>query len=134
MNGNSNRSTGRFGENVVCCYLKKQGIGILERNYYTKHGEIDIIAEDDSHIIFIEVKTRFENELMAKYGRPAAAVNRVKRQHILYAANSYLRENKYRTHKTIRLDVAEVYLSVIGDNEPQFYSARINYIKSAFSR
>lgn len=128
MSKDTTREIGRFGENVICDYLIKNGCTILERNYMTRHGEIDIIAEDDKYIMFIEVKTRSETPALKKYGRPANAVNKYKWQHIIYAANTYIR--KHNPMKMIRLDVAEVYITNYND----FISTRINYIKSAYRR
>ena len=125
----STRSVGNFGEKVVCNYLKKNGYNILERNYLTRHGEIDIIAEDEQFIVFIEVKTRSETEFLLKYGNPRQAVNRVKWQHIIYAANTYI--NKFKHKKMPRLDIVEVYIT---PHENGFISARINHIKSAYRR
>ena len=132
MKNDSTREIGRFGEQVVCNYLKQHGCTILERNYMTRHGEIDIIAEDDQYIMFIEVKTRSETKFLQKYGRPANAVNKHKWQHITYAANTYL--NQRKPTKMLRLDVAEIYLTPIIENDTEFISARINYIKSAYRR
>ena len=51
------RKTGDFGEERACVFLVKQGFRIIERNYLKKWGEIDIIAEKDTKLHFIEVKT-----------------------------------------------------------------------------
>lgn len=132
MNGDTTREIGRFGEQVVCDYLKRKNCLILERNYFTRHGEIDIIAEDDTHLLFIEVKTRSETAALRRYGRPANAVNQAKWQHIISAANVYIKSH-HRT-KPFRLDVAEVYLTKFIDNNTEIFSTRINYIKSAYRR
>lgn len=132
MKNDSTREVGRFGEQVICDYLISNGCKILERNYMTRHGEIDIIAEDEQCIMFIEVKTRSDTKALNKYGRPANAVNKYKWQHIIYAANTYIR--KYNPTKMFRLDVAEVYLTPIENNDTKFISTRINYIKSAYRR
>ena len=49
---------GDWGEQVACDYLEKQGCQILERNFHTSLGEVDIIAARDGGLIFVEVKTR----------------------------------------------------------------------------
>lgn len=51
------RRIGNFGEDIACVYLEKQGFTIKDRNYLRKYGEIDIVAEKDKVIHFIEVKT-----------------------------------------------------------------------------
>ncbi len=51
------RIFGNSGEDVACFYLKKAGYKIIDRNYQLKYGELDIVAEKNSVLIFIEVKT-----------------------------------------------------------------------------
>lgn len=55
---------GRFGENAVAYYLEKKGYKIRKRNFRVKGGEIDIIAEKDGIIAFVEVKTRMPEPLV----------------------------------------------------------------------
>lgn len=121
------REIGRAGENIACGWLEKNGFVILRRNYFTSHGEIDIIAEDDRNIAFIEVKLRAEGIMRKRYGRPACAVDLRKRQAITFAASEYLREN--RSEKPPRLDVIEITLETLDDG---FAAAKINHIKGAF--
>ncbi|MFA6445945.1 MAG: YraN family protein [Candidatus Paceibacterota bacterium] len=52
-----NRETGDLGEDIAVLYLKRHGYSIIERNYWKKWGEIDIIAEKSRKIYFVEVKT-----------------------------------------------------------------------------
>ncbi len=104
----SNRSIGRAGESIACDFLRKKGFEIIKRNYTVRGGEIDIIAENDSHIIFVEVKTRSRGHSTEKYGRGAHAVNANKKEHFIFAAKSYLRA--YQTEKKPRLDVIEITL------------------------
>lgn len=86
-------------------YLEKNGYEILDRNFYTKFGEIDIIGIKEKEIIFFEVKTR-RNQ---KYGSPAEAVNYYKKKHFIKSAEFYMYSKKMYTEK-IRFDVIEVYL------------------------
>ena len=122
-------TAGRLGEKAAAEFLEKKGFRILHMNYRVSHLEIDIIAEDDEHLIFVEVKSRTENERnTARFGRPAAAVTKEKRQNLLSAANSYLRTNK--TQKRPRLDVIEVYFTEQKLKKPQI--SRIHHIENAF--
>ena len=70
------RKFGIIGEKIAQGYLINKGYEILESNYYTRRGEIDIIAKINNTISFVEVKTR--NNL--EYGSPAMAVNGVKKK------------------------------------------------------
>ena len=124
---NSTRQTGRQGENAACDFLTKTGYKIIHRNFLSPHGEIDIIAEDEKYIVFVEVKYRKNSVHLQKYGRPVYAVNKEKRKHILYTAKYYL--TKFGTYKKPRIDVIEI----IGNNEINgFVSLNIKHYKNAF--
>ena len=56
--GKNNRQIGSKYEQLAADYLKKQGYCIVERNYYTPYGEIDIIAQQDEVLVFVEIKYR----------------------------------------------------------------------------
>lgn len=124
---NNTRQTGRQGENAACNWLIQNGYTIVTRNYTSRHGEIDIIAEDEQYIVFVEVKFKNDSPHLKKYGRPVLAVNKQKQMHILSAARSYLK--KYKPTKKPRIDVIEI----IGKNENDgFVSLNIKHYKNAF--
>ena len=100
-------------------YLKKNKYKIVAKNYNTKYGEIDIVAEDKNYIVFVEVKTRKENSLYA----PVLAVTKQKQNKLMKTAYVYLKE--YPTNKNIRFDIIEVI-----HNSKKVIS--INHIKNAF--
>lgn len=123
------RESGRRGETVACQYLQKEGYRIVCRNYTTMHGEIDIVAEDDRYLVFIEVKLRSADpQVRARYGRPALAVNARKREHIRYAVQCYLKAN--RTTKGKRIDILELYEEKIPESD--VFSVKIKHYKNAF--
>ncbi len=99
-----NHEIGKLGEDIAVKYLENIGYKIIERNFYCKQGEIDIIAKDEKEIIFIEVKTR-TNIL---YGNPADAVNLQKQKHIYKSAKYYLYKHSLRD-VFVRFDVIEIY-------------------------
>ncbi len=111
--------TGRAGEKAVADYIKSRKMNVVEKNYVTPFGEIDIIAEDDDYIVFIEVKTRSGD----RYGAPSEAVDKTKRKHIVDSAKYYLKVTN-STEAFTRFDVAEVF----SDNG----SYAVNYIEDAF--
>ncbi|MCI7003684.1 MAG: YraN family protein [Clostridia bacterium] len=98
-----NRIKGDIGENKAVKYLTDKGYEILETNYKNKLGEIDIIAKDDTRIVFVEVKAR----ATAKYGYPREAVNEYKQRKIRMVAESYLK-SKRLLNSYIRFDVIEI--------------------------
>lgn len=120
------RDKGFAGEEAACKFLEDKGYIILDRNYSTSCGEIDIIARDERHIIFVEVKTREEGKNTERYGRPALAVTKEKQRKIIYTAKSYRGYDK----KSLipRFDVIEIYKNSSGDS----VKYRINHIERAF--
>ena len=101
----SKRDKGDFYEDSVVELLKKNGYKILERNYYAKFGEVDIIAEDVKKrvLAFVEVKSR------EKFGgvHPFEAVDERKQKKIILAAKEYMMAHNI-TDYFIRFDVAGV--------------------------
>lgn len=115
------KTIGNFGENEAEKFLRKNGYKILERNYTTKLGEIDIIAQKDDYICFVEVKTR-SNE---NYGTPRDAVNYHKQKKIISVAKYYmLTKNK---DMFLRFDVIEVVV-----NKDKTKVEKIEHIEDAF--
>ena len=86
--------------------LVKEAYKILERNYQNRFGEIDIIAEKNKELVFIEVKYR----KTSKFGYGYEAVDRRKIMKILKLANYYIQSKKYQNYK-IRFDC----MSYLGD-------------------
>jgi len=94
---------GRKGEDRAADYLTQQGYRILERNYATPGGEIDLIALDGGAIVFVEVKTRTSDA----FGAPELAVNARKQQRMIRAALGYIRYK--RLHQMpCRFDVVAI--------------------------
>src|SRR2546427_11803979 len=77
---------GKEGERVAAQFLEARGYRILERNYRTRRGEIDLIAEDGRILVFVEVKVRLDD----RFGGPAAAITRAKQARIARLAQQYL--------------------------------------------
>lgn len=109
---------GKIGEEIACKYLIKSNYNLIDRNYYYKGGELDIIAFDNNtkELVFIEVKTRANNE----YGLPAEAVNSKKINNIIKGIRKYIHIKKIENNY-IRVDLLELYYS-----KNKFY---INHIK-----
>ena len=119
--------TGNAGEDAACELLMQSGYYIVARNYRAAHGEIDIIAENDKYIAFVEVKTRDEKNV-ARYGSPHLAVNLKKRKNIVSAATVYRKMR--RSEKIYRFDIIEVY--VCHDPVTGAGSYRLNHMKGVF--
>ncbi len=80
---------GALGEALAAQYLAAHGYTIVARNFRTRYGEIDLIAQKDGFVAFVEVKLRAN----ARYGAPYEAVNAVKQRKILAAAQAWLLEH-----------------------------------------
>lgn len=103
--GDTATDKGNRGEALAARQMEKMGYEILERNFRTPVGEIDIIAKKDGYIVFTEVKYR-KNEAM---GSPSEAVDQRKQQHIIRAAKVYLAQHcLLEEGYHFRFDVAEV--------------------------
>ncbi|MBR1397079.1 MAG: YraN family protein [Selenomonadaceae bacterium] len=117
------KDLGKAGEHFAANFLQNNGYKILVQNFRIRRAEIDIVAEINDTIIFVEVKTRTGNA----FGLPAEAVDIHKQKKIITAAMSFLQ--KYDLfNKLCRFDVIEVFAN---DNK-NFYGWKVNHIKNAF--
>ena len=111
------RRVGKNYENIAAEYLKSKGYVILEMNFQTRYAEIDIIAQDNESLVFVEVKYR-KNDV---HGNPLEAVTYRKQQKIRYASLFYMNAKGYNPEKTnIRFDV----IGIMGQ--------KITHIRDAF--
>ena len=88
---NNNLKVGEKGEQVAESYLKKKGYSVLERNYKNKYGEIDLIAKEGSELVFIEVRSKTEND----FGMPEETVKGKKKKKLKQNALAYTTFNNY---------------------------------------
>lgn len=106
MIGHRNQATGQEGEARAAAYLQQQGYAILERNFRSKGGEVDLVARDrDGTIVFVEVKTRRN----LAYGVPQLAVTQRKQRQIAKGALSWLARRRLHD-SAARFDVIAVLL------------------------
>lgn len=124
-----NRQIGDIGEEAAVKLLKKKKFKIIKRNYVAVNHEIDIIAEDKEHQIFVEVKCRKASDNPAYAFRPAEAVNPEKQRAIIRAASYYTGFNPSKKKK--RFDVIEVLVKTEGD---KITVNEINHIEGAFTK
>lgn len=95
--------TGQSGEKLAVEFLKKQGFKIIETNFKSKFGEIDIVAREGDVLVFVEVKTRSSGQ----FGLPEEAVNWRKIQHII-KAGQYYRMVRKNLPESERIDVVAI--------------------------
>ena len=96
-----NRETGQSGEERATQYLLENGYEVLERNYKTKTGEIDIIVKKAETVVFVEVKTLPQ----ATPDMLSSVLNRQKLQRILKTSKRFLLNHRQYSNSYIRYDV-----------------------------
>ncbi|SDY91920.1 YraN family protein [Tindallia californiensis] len=117
------QSIGKQGEAKAKSYLLEKGYSILNENFRTKLGEIDIVIADKDSIVFVEVKSR----RTGKYGLPREAITSYKQSKIRKVALLYIKKYKLEKRK-VRFDVVEIFLDeTLGD---EFW--KVNHIINAF--
>ncbi len=106
----TNKELGEKGEYLARLFLEKKGFVFIRANYTTRHGEIDLIMQENDEIVFLEVKTRTE-ESAKRYGRGAERIDRKKQEHILRSARVFMYEEPFLTENlTPRFDAIELYI------------------------
>ncbi len=118
----SKRELGRLGEELAARYLRRQGYLIRERNWSCPWGEIDIVAEEDDCLAFVEVRTRRGRE----FGTPEESITPVKQSKLIEVAQAYLQEHSWSGDW--RIDVVAVELT------PHGRLQRVELIRNAVTR
>ncbi len=114
------REVGALGERIAADYLQKEGYRVRERNFRLREGEIDIIAEKDDFLIFVEVRTRTSSS----FGTAEESVTRYKIERLITLAQSYIQSHQ-DLPSSWRIDVVAVELT------PQGKVSRIELIENA---
>ena len=97
---------GKWGEYIAVAYLRRKGYIILERNYRTRNGEIDIVTRERRTFVFVEVKTAKSRS----FGPPQCWVDSRKQTHLLRTAVAYMTE-KGVGGANCRFDVIAIVLA-----------------------
>jgi len=97
------KTRGDIGEDIAVKFLKNKGFEIIDRNYRTRNGEIDIIAKDKDSLVFIEVKFRKN----AEFGQPYEFVDKKKKNKLIKAIKYYLLK-KHLHNINYRLDIVSI--------------------------
>ena len=122
MSGEESRRRGRWGEELAADYLEKKGYRIAARGWRCRFGELDIVAEGEGFLCFVEVKLRRS----ARYGAGAEYVDRRKQEKLRITAELYLQEHPAGLQP--RFDVIEVLApNGLGTENP-----KIRHIEGAF--
>lgn len=120
MKNNTNKKRGSEAEELACAYLESKGWRILERNYFFEKAEVDIVAYDDTAIVFVEVKMRSSTS----FGRPEEFISDVKIENVFKAAEAWMYERK--------MDGSPVRFDLIGIIQEKNQAPDFNHIEDAF--
>jgi len=107
----NNKVTGNKGEELAAGYLSKKGYKIIERNFRTRFGEIDIVCWDGETLVFVEVKTKIGHD----FGEPEEMVNKGKLAQVKRMGEVYLLDKCLDV--ACRVDVVAVVLESDGSVE-----------------
>lgn len=100
---------GALGERHAARFLRACGLRVLERNYRTTLGELDLIARDADTLVFVEVRTRADDGAVS----PLETVDARKQQQLVRLARAYLRRHRL-ADIPCRFDVVEVFATPTG--------------------
>ena len=125
---NHRQTLGVLGERLACEHLRTEGYTILERNFRTRHGELDVVATADRALVFCEVKTRVIRGEPGPFG-PLAAVGPAKQRRLRAMARQWLAaragDGRLRTPE-LRFDAIGVTLGAGGELR------RLEHLRDAF--
>jgi len=118
---NRRQLVGKLGETKAGEYLVRNGYQIIEKNFRTRYGEIDIIAKDGNDLVFVEVRSRSTKS----FGAPEESITAKKQLKIKNLAQYYLQVHNLN-RVNCRFDVVVINFNRNGKLE------RLNHIRSAF--
>jgi putative endonuclease len=119
--GMESHQLGLEGEAIAEKWLIQRGYRIIERNFHSQQGEIDLVGKEGGFLVFVEVKNYSFRSLVS----PLGAVRKSKRESIIHAARAYLHKNKVKG-EYCRFDVVAIYRRLDG-------SRAVDLIKNAFT-
>lgn len=122
------RKLGSFGEKIARRYLRRHGYRIKAKNFVADDHEIDLIAEDKSTLVFVEVKTRTVGHESPNEPRPASSVDAKKQRGIIMAARAYTAYNPVPKKK--RFDIIEVY---VNEKNGKYIAAEVKHLTNTFN-
>jgi putative endonuclease len=112
---------GRRGEDLAAAHFERLGYEVLARNHRTRYGELDLVAHDGDHLVFVEVKTRKEGS-----GEPWDNLHALKRSQVRRMAIAWLTECEQRPRGDLRFDAIGIVLDARGA------LLRLDHLEAAF--
>ncbi|HEY8769825.1 MAG TPA: YraN family protein [Thermoleophilaceae bacterium] len=90
--GDPRRLLGEAGESLACRHLEARGFAVVERNFRTRYGELDVVAADSRYLVFCEVKSRIVRGRPGPLG-PFSAIGARKRRQVRLMAREWLAQD-----------------------------------------
>ena len=116
------REQGEYTEKLAYQYLEDKGLKLLERNFHSRFGEIDLVMKDNDTLVFVEVRYRRSNN----FGSGAETVTASKQSKLIKTASVYLQQHDKMKQYPARFDVVSISGSVEASN------LEFNWIENAF--
>lgn len=113
---------GKWGEAKARIFLEGKGVTILDSNYRTSYGELDLIGLEESQVVFFEVKTRSSDA----FGFGEQSITKVKQQHLIDSAEAYIQAHPH-LGENWRID------AIVIDGNPSRKKNKISWFKNAIS-
>jgi putative endonuclease len=114
------QTTGKHAEDLACQYLNQQGLRLLERNFNTRFGEIDLVMRDKDTTVFVEVRYRTHSDIVD----PLSSIDQRKQLKLIRTARYYLQQKPNSALSPARFDVIAI--------TAQGAKHQIQWIKNAF--
>lgn len=111
---------GKQAENLACSYLQQHGLQLIERNFRCRFGEIDLVMQDKTSLVFVEVRYRIDYG----FGSSAESITSHKQRKLRNTAQIYLQNNPLFGKKACRFDV--VAIDIVK------HQSKVEWIKNAF--
>lgn len=102
----SQKKTGDYGEELAANHLKSKGFTIIETNWHCTYGEVDIVAQIDDRLVFVEVRTHHAATTESAF----ASITPTKREKMMHTAYAYIQANDIPEDTLWRIDVIAVAL------------------------
>ncbi|MCX5749913.1 MAG: YraN family protein [Candidatus Saganbacteria bacterium] len=114
--GIESKILGNIGEDLACGLLIEMGWKVIERNFRSNHGEIDIIAKDEDILVFVEVKSY----TYRSFYKPVFSITQYKKKSLIHAARTYIMLNGVKGINC-RFDVIATYKDRKGEQKTEHF-------------
>ncbi|MFC4819445.1 YraN family protein [Dokdonella ginsengisoli] len=106
--GSATQVAGAHYEDVALAHLQRAGLGLVERNFSCRYGEIDLVMREGEVVVFVEVRYRRGGAVRGGYGGGVDSVGAAKRAKLVRAAGVYLAQRPPLANRTCRFDVLAI--------------------------